>query len=75
MLFRDLAEVMLAQKDLRDKTFDNYSGALRRNIYPRFANSDVASAPERIVVWSASNAAFPEESLSVNVAIAEAPAE
>ena len=26
MLFRDLVEVMLAQKDLRDKTFENYSG-------------------------------------------------
>jgi integrase len=41
MLFKDLAEVMLGQKDLRDKTFENYSGALRRNIYPQFANSDV----------------------------------
>ena len=41
MLFKDLAEVMLAQKDLRDRTFENYSGALRRNIYPQFANSDV----------------------------------
>ena len=36
---------------------------------------DVASAPSRIVVWSASKAAFPDESLSVNVAIAGAPAE
>ena len=43
MLFRDLAEVMLAQKDLRDRTFENYSGALRRNIYPHFANSDVGA--------------------------------
>ncbi len=41
MLFKDLAEVMLAQKDLRDKTYENYIGALRRNIYPHFANSDV----------------------------------
>jgi integrase len=41
MLFKDLAEVMLAQKDLRDKTYENYTGALRRNIYPLFANSDV----------------------------------
>jgi integrase len=42
MLFKDLAEVMLAQKDLRDKTFENYTGALRRNIFPHFANSDVS---------------------------------
>ena len=41
MLFKDLAEVMLAQKDLRDKTYENYTGALRRNIYPLFAYSDV----------------------------------
>jgi integrase len=41
MIFRDLAEVMLAQKNLRIKTYENYSGALRRNIYPQFANSDV----------------------------------
>jgi integrase len=41
MLFKDLAEVMLAQKDLRHKTYENYTGALRRNIYPHFANSDV----------------------------------
>jgi integrase len=42
MIFKDLAEVMLAQKNLRDKTYENYSGALRRNIYPKFANSNVA---------------------------------
>ena len=41
MLFKDLAEVMLAQKDLRDKTYENYTGALRRNIYPLFAYTDV----------------------------------
>ena len=36
MKFIDLAEVMLAQKNLRDKTYENYHGALRRNIYPSF---------------------------------------
>ena len=41
MLFKDLAEVMLAQKDLRDKTYENYHGALRRNIYPKFARMKV----------------------------------
>ena len=41
MKFIDLAEVMLAQKKLRDKTYENYHGALRRNIYPTFAQVDV----------------------------------
>ena len=36
MKFKELAEVMLTQKNLRDKTFENYHGALRRNVYPIF---------------------------------------
>ena len=36
MKFKEPAEVMLTQKNLRDKTFENYHGALRRNVYPIF---------------------------------------
>ncbi len=38
MKFIDLAQVMLAQKGLREKTYENYYGALRRNIYPVFGD-------------------------------------
>ncbi len=41
MKFKELAEVMLAQKNLREKTFENYHGALRRNIYPSFGQTPV----------------------------------
>ncbi len=42
MKFIDLAQVILIQKGLRDKTYENYLGALRRNIFPKFGNISVS---------------------------------
>jgi integrase len=49
MKFIDLAQVVLDQKGLRKKTYENYQGALRRNIYPKFGDLQ-ASKIERFAI-------------------------
>ena len=43
MKLTELAQTILESKDIRKKTYDNYTGALRRNVYPNYGNRDIKS--------------------------------